>query len=168
MVLASSMETSFVYDSEDAELKLCGKENFVNDDNWMLTVEGTLGTSSGKRRSRVSFRKKIFPQPLTRVRFGAICDSARGEKGLLYNVGAKKSFELTEDGLMLLDLKADVDYQPRARTVTSSATCEMSYKIFNFTEDQDLKLKVGYGTGKEKVRNTLPLADYNHFLRWYP
>lgn len=52
-----------------------------------------------------------------------------------------------KDGLLLLELKGDVNYRPKTRQFSHYGCCEISYKVFNFTEDQDLKLKIGFGSG---------------------
>ena len=53
---------------------------------------------------QVQLRKKFFPEWLTRVDLGAVYETNADE--VKYVVGAKKSFELSDDGLLSLDVKA--------------------------------------------------------------
>lgn len=53
---------------------------------------------------QVQLRKKFFPEWLTRVDLGAVYETNADE--VKYVVGAKKSFELSDDGLLSLDIKA--------------------------------------------------------------
>lgn len=96
----------------------------------------------------------------------------------------RKRFELSEDGLCCLDFKAKYRYirskqfqvrpggapgpiRPVVRHKTrcvhrarvqseQEAKAQVSTKIFNFTEDQDLRLKFGYDVLNKVRRATLP------------
>jgi hypothetical protein len=61
-----------------------------------------------------------------------------------YGIAGKKSFELTDDGLTTLDVKGGVTMGSKARHAEVSGAVELTQKIFNFQEDQDLKLRLGY------------------------
>jgi hypothetical protein len=182
------METSLRFDSVHKRLHLFAKENFVSDDNVVLTLNGSLCTRTGSvlgkvhspllslapvkrgdataaygdpdthlshlhsldsecmvalaaarlvisvrvvrcsegwsqvekehpsdhltdriatrtcRCMQVQLRKKFFPEWLTRVDLGAVYETNADE--VKYVVGAKKSFELSDDGLLSLDVKA--------------------------------------------------------------
>ena len=41
---------------------------------------------------------------------------------------------------------------------------ELSYKVFNFTEDQDLKLKIGYNAFRQVNMETGPRVFFPFFL----
>eukprot|EP00899_Mesostigma_viride_P015925 jgi/Mesvir1/24333/Mv11014-RA.1 len=136
------METSLRFDSTEKKLGVFAKENFVSDDNVVLTISGALSTNDGRVVGRAALRKKFFPEVLTRVDVGAKYDTENEE--VVYAVAAKKSFELSEDGLLSLDLKAGYDFHAGQKKGALKGFVEISQKIFNFTEDQDLKLKLSY------------------------
>ena len=63
----------------------------------------------------------------------------------------KKSFDLTDDGLTTLDVKGGVSMGAKRGRPAWSARLELTQKIFNFQEDQDLKLRVGLDLGSRKL-----------------
>lgn len=142
------METSLKLKSDDRQMQLCAKENFVTEGNVALQVRARLNVNTGKPSGTIQLRKKFFPDVLTSVDVGFKMDLE--SRKVTYNLQAKKTVELSSDGLTCLDLKGGYQYhmvgtgtsqqgapEPRARV-------EVSQKIFNFTEDQDLKVKLGY------------------------
>ena len=95
-------------------------------------------------------RKKFFPDAfLSRVDMGL--SYATTADDVTYGVAGKKSFELTDDGLTTLDVKGGVSMGSKARGADLDARVELTQKIFNFQEDQDLKLRLGFDLGKKKV-----------------
>ena len=56
------METSLRYDSKTKKFQLYAKENFVSDDNVVLTVSGARATDDGSVNSRIALYKKYFPE----------------------------------------------------------------------------------------------------------
>jgi hypothetical protein len=87
-----------------------------------------------------------------------------------YGVAGKKSFELTDDGLMTLDVKAGVSMGSKARGANFTGNVELTQKIFNFQEDQDLKLRVGYDVVKQgfygQIRENNWTFNTNFKDRW--
>eukprot|EP00854_Cymbomonas_tetramitiformis_P014066 gene14066-16628_t len=144
------METSLRFDSTQRKLHLYAKENFVSDDNVVLTVAGALCTTDGSVKGRVQLRKKFFPQTLTRLDLGALYTTDADD--IRYCMKAKKSVELSDDGLLSLDFKGACSVSASRKPLRADFTgcAELSRKVFNFTEDQDLKLKIGYNA-KDKV-----------------
>jgi hypothetical protein len=65
------METSLRFDSGSRKLSLFAKENFVSDDNIVLTLAGYLTTDDGALHGRAALRKQFFPEPLARIDVGA-------------------------------------------------------------------------------------------------
>ena len=101
------METSLRFDSNGKSLRLFAKEKFSNDDNYVLTVSGSLDTKDGRVESRAYVRKKFFPEAvLSRVDMGL--SYATTADDVKYGIAGKKSFELTDDGLTTLDVKGGV------------------------------------------------------------
>ena len=144
------METSLRFDSNGKSLRLFAKEKFSNDDNYVLTVSGSLDTKDGRVESRAYVRKKFFPEAvLYRVDMGL--SYATTADDVKYGIAGKKSFELTDDGLTTLDVKGGVTMGSKARHAEVSGAVELTQKIFNFQEDQDLKLRLGYDLAKQKL-----------------
>ena len=96
--------------------------------------------------SRAYVRKKFFPEAfLSRVDMGL--SYATTQDDVQYGVAGKKSFELTDDGLTTLDIKGGMTMGSRARGAEFDGRVELTQKIFNFQEDQDLKLRLGFRHG---------------------
>jgi len=136
------MESSLRFDSAQRKLFLHAKEHFVSDDNVVLSVSGRLATDDGAFRGKAKLRRKFFPEINTRVDVGAKYESDIEQ--LSYGASARKTFELSSDGLLSLDLKAAYAYAPGRKNHVWKSKVELSQKIFNFTEDQDLRLQLGY------------------------
>mmetsp|Transcript_38648 Transcript_38648/g.74098 ORF Transcript_38648/g.74098 Transcript_38648/m.74098 type:complete len:171 (-) Transcript_38648:62-574(-) len=137
------METSLRFDSLNKKLNLFAKEKFVSDDNVVLTLSGSLCTRTGAVLGKVQLRKKFFPEWVTRLDIGALYETNADE--VKYVVGGKKSLELSDDGLMSLDIKGTYSFSASNKPLKGIAkgNIELTRKIFNFTEDQDLKVKIG-------------------------
>jgi len=140
------METSLKLKSDDRQMTLCAKENFVTEGNVALQVRARLNVGHGQAQRDAAAAQEVLPDVLTSVDVGFKMDLE--SRKVTYNLQAKKTVELSSDGLTCLDLKAGYQYhmvgtgtsqqgapEPRARV-------EVSQKIFNFTEDQDLKVKL--------------------------
>lgn len=113
-------------------------------------VSGSLDTKDGRVESRAYVRKKFFPDAfLSRVDMGL--SYATTADDVTYGINGKKSFELTDDGLTTLDVKGGVSMGSRSRGADVDARVELTQKIFNFQEDQDLKLRVGVDLSSRKV-----------------
>ena len=112
-------------------MRLFAKEKFSNDDNYVLTVSGSLDTKDGRVESRAYVRKKFFPEAvLSRVDMGL--SYATTADDVKYGIAGKKSFELTDDGLTTLDVKGGVTMGSKARHAEVSGAVELTQKIFNF------------------------------------
>ena len=97
--------------------------------------------------SRAYVRKKFFPEAfLSRVDMGL--SYATTQDDVQYGVAGKKSFELTDDWLTTLDIKGGMTMGSRARGAEFDGRVELTQKIFNFQEDQDLKLRLGFNVGE--------------------
>ena len=109
-----------------------------------------MDTKDGRVESRAYVRKKFFPDAfLSRVDMGL--SYATTADDVTYGIAGNKSFELTDDGLTTFDVKGGVSMGSKARGADVEAKIELTQKIFNFQEDQDLKLRVGFDVGKKKL-----------------
>lgn len=138
----NSMETSLRFDSEQKGLFIQAKENFVQGNSLLFQVRGLINTASGKVGGFLHLRKKFVPKNLTSVDLGAKVDFESLE--VTYSVRGKKTFELADSGLLSLDLKGGYFVNASSKEGSTKASVELSQKIFNFTDDQDLKIKAGW------------------------
>lgn len=136
------METSLRYDGDQRHLMLYAKEKFLLEKSLLLQVHGKLNTHTGSISGETQLKKRFAPGLLTSVEVGAKFDSKL--RDITYDVRGKKSLSLSDDGLLSLDVKGGYNFNPRFQAGTAKAAVELSYKLFDFTEDQDLRLKVGY------------------------
>ena len=98
--------------------------------------------------SRAYVRKKFFPDAfLSRVDMGL--SYATTQDDVTYGI-VGKSFELTDDGLTTLDVKGGVSMGAEPAAPDVDARVELTQKIFNFQEDQDLKLPSGWTCRRAK------------------
>lgn len=142
------METSLRYDGDDKHLMLYAKEKFLLEKSILLQIHGTLNTRTGSISGETQLKKKFSPDSLTSLDIGAKFDSF-DLRDIRYDVRGKKSVSISRDGLLSLDLKGGYNFNPRFQMGKTRAAVELSYKLFNFTEDQDLKLKVGFNVLEE-------------------
>mmetsp|Transcript_8356 Transcript_8356/g.18946 ORF Transcript_8356/g.18946 Transcript_8356/m.18946 type:complete len:168 (+) Transcript_8356:1205-1708(+) len=142
------MESALRFDSRGRALLLTAREQFVSDDNVILEVKGALNTKTGTSNLQATLMKKMFPEVLSRIDVGACFNSESDE--VTYSIYGKKQFELEEDGLTSLNLKGGYGLAYRSRRHMPTAKIELNRKIFNFTEDQDLKIKLGYDLMSKK------------------
>eukprot|EP00850_Spirogloea_muscicola_P010319 SM000060S19651 [mRNA] locus=s60:310061:311092:- [translate_table: standard] len=136
------METSLKLDSTTRRLGFLVKEKFVTDNNLALTCSGFLAADDGAARGDVQLVKNFFPGWLTRFDVGARYGTEFGE--LSYGVSGKKTFELNDEGLLSIDVKGKYQYGQRKREHALKGSVEISQKVFNITEGQDLKMTLGF------------------------
>ncbi|EFJ28011.1 hypothetical protein SELMODRAFT_94465, partial [Selaginella moellendorffii] len=105
---------------------------------------------AGSIESTLSLSKFVL-QLLTSLDVGARYDT--DHKEFTYDVRGKKTLPLTDNGLLSVDLKGGFNFNPRLKLGKARGAIELSYKVFNFTEDQDLKLKIGYDPFKQARTN---------------
>ena len=113
-------------------------------------VSGSLDTRDGRVESRAYVRKKFFPEAfLSRVDMGL--SYATTQDDVKYGIATKKSFELTDDGLTTLDVKGGVTMGSKDARASFDGCVELTQKIFNFQEDQDLKLRIGWDARRRRL-----------------
>eukprot|EP00894_Picocystis_sp_ML_P000529 jgi/Pico_ML_1/51046/g2148.t1 len=122
---------------------------FASDDHIALHVAADLDTREGIVAARAKLRKRYFPQHQFHVDVGA--EYATDADEIRYGMKARKKWEISEDGLLSLDLKSKVQFSHMKKKGDAWAKLELSQKIFNFTEDQDLKVKVGLDLVRRNV-----------------
>ena len=124
------------------------RETFVSDDALALSFRGNIDTEVGGADAEVLLRKRLFSKFLTRVDVGAWYRT-RGDE-VRYYLGAKKKVGLNSDGLTAFEARASASVCPGTHQSEWAGRLQLTQKVFNFTEDQDLKLKAGYDLRERK------------------
>ena len=118
--------------------------DFPSHSTFPTQVSGSLDTRDGRVESRAYVRKKFFPDSvLTRVDMGL--SYATTQDDVRYGLNGRRTFDITDDGLLTLDVKGGCMVGSKGAKRPDVVGCvELTQKIFNFQEDQDLKLRLGY------------------------
>ena len=160
------METCLRYNSTDKSLHLHAKENFVSEGKILLQLHGRIDTTTGRPGGRIQLRKKFVPDFLTALDVGARLELESRE--MSYSVQGKKAVELSDNGLLSVELKAGYVYNSNLRTGTPKGNLELSQKVFNFTDDQDLKIKLGVDLVKRRPYAQLRENNWTLNAEWRP
>eukprot|EP00250_Pteridium_aquilinum_P003678 c13987_g1_i1 orf=581-1087(-) len=142
------METSLRYNKEHKQLCLHAKESFLIDSAFYLKAHGRLNTHTGAAAGVAQLRRRFFPQLLTNLDVGAKYDTE--VKEFSYDIQAKKTLPITESGLLSVDIKGGYNFNPGLKIGKPRGVVELNYKIFNFTEEQDVRLRLGYNPFQRK------------------
>ncbi|CAD5190184.1 unnamed protein product [Musa acuminata subsp. malaccensis] len=66
------------------------------------------------------------------------------EEKLSYSVRGKKSFPITANGLVGINLKGKCYFDKEFKERKPRGAVELAWSIFNFQKDQDVRIKIGY------------------------
>jgi len=144
------METSLRYDSNRRSLSLFAKERFTNAGDLVLTVSGELDTREGRMRGKAHVRKRLFapakssPLMPDRADVGLTYDTTRDD--VRYGARVRKTLDVSaaRDGMTTIKAKAGVSYGAKDHRALIDGSIELEHKVFNFQEDQDLRVRLGY------------------------
>jgi len=144
------METSLRYDANRRTLSLFAKERFTNAQDVVLTVSGELDTRDGRLRGKAHVRKRLYASakssPLVpdRADVGLTYDSTRDD--VTYGARVRKTVDVSasRDGMTTIEAKAGVSYGAKDHRAATEGSIELQHKVFNFQEDQDVRVRVGY------------------------
>ncbi|AES74111.1 Outer envelope pore protein 21 [Medicago truncatula] len=146
------METSLRYGGDSKALKIHAKQKIRIDTNTFFQVRGELDTKNGQPNSLRALVRHFYPDLSATLGVGVQYDKlnnvgekryARNDK-LRYTVLAKKTFLVTEDGLVNFKIKGACDVDQDFKERKSRGGAEFSWNIFNFQKDQDVRLRIGY------------------------
>uniref|UniRef100_A0A061QPX8 Uncharacterized protein n=1 Tax=Tetraselmis sp. GSL018 TaxID=582737 RepID=A0A061QPX8_9CHLO len=160
------METSLVLGSQQRPMGLRFQERLHNKDSDVsLLVDGVLGSSTGKLQVRgVAFKGfdlsgvDNFKNLVDRVEVGVSYASDRDD--FFGTLRAKKKFAFGKgSGAGTVKLVAQADMN-KDRKVEKYGRAEVCSKVFNFTNKQDLKLKVGFGHKRIGVSSNFLQGPY--------
>ncbi|CEF98552.1 unnamed product [Ostreococcus tauri] len=150
------METSLRYDSNRRALCLFAKERFTNNEDVVLTVSGSLDTRDGRIDGRAHVRKRFFAPARTtplapdRADIGLTYETRRDD--VRYGARVRKLLDVTPSGsgMTTLGIRGGVSYGIKRQAAEIEGTIELTHKVFNFQEDQDLRLRLGYDVATRK------------------
>jgi len=145
------METSLEIGSDIKPVHLRFRERLHSEaNNITLTVDGMLDTSSAKLQARgTAFKHFVMPGSggldnlLDRVDIGV--SYATDTDDIYASIRAKKAYNFGNgnmSGTLSAIGEADANMD---RKVFGRGRVEMASKVFSFNNNQDVKLKVGYG-----------------------
>ncbi|CAN0927330.1 Outer envelope pore protein 21B, chloroplastic [Linum grandiflorum] len=144
------MDTSLRYSGESKALRLHAKQKLSIVPNTHLQFHGELDTKAGPGRQLDSklgnpsylsgFIRHFLPDLGASMGVGVQYD--KYEK-LRYTFRGKKSFPVTSDGLVAFNVKGRYHLDKNFKEPPTAAA-ELSWSIFNFQKDQDVRIKFGY------------------------
>ncbi|KAJ7958004.1 Outer envelope pore protein like [Quillaja saponaria] len=137
------METSlrFGFGGGSKALRLHAKEKFPIDSNTHLQVHGELDTRIAAPSYFSAMIRHFYPDFSATLGVGLQYDQ---HQKLRYGVRGKKSFPVTNDGLLSFNVKGRCDADKDFIEKKFKGATEFSWSIFNFQKEQDIRLKVGY------------------------
>ncbi|KAI9073398.1 hypothetical protein K1719_044631 [Acacia pycnantha] len=135
------METSLRCGVDSKALRIHAKQTFPIDSNTHLQVHGELDTKFGRPCYFSAWIRHLYPELSATLGVGLLYD--KYDK-LWYSVRGKKTFPVTNDGLLSFNIKGRSDVDKEFKGRKSRGAAEFSWSIFNFQKDQDVRLRVGY------------------------
>ncbi|KAJ4825263.1 Outer envelope pore protein 21B, chloroplastic [Turnera subulata] len=135
------METSLRYASNSKALRIHAKEKLPIDSKTHLQLHGELDTKLAAPSYLCAMIRHYYPD--LSVSLGVGVHYSKQEK-LRYSVRGKKAFPVTDDRLLSFNVKGRCDVDSEFKQRKSKGAAELSWSIFNFKRDQDVRFKVGY------------------------
>ncbi|QCE16783.1 hypothetical protein DEO72_LG11g3802 [Vigna unguiculata] len=131
------METSLRYGEDSKALRIHAKEKLAIFPNTYLQVHGELDTKFGQPSSSGAFIRYFNPNLSSTLGFGLRYD--KREK-LRYTVNAKKTYTV---GVLNFKVKGASEVEREFKEGKSRIAAEVLLNLFNFKQDQDIRLKIG-------------------------
>lgn len=115
-----------------------------------------MDTKDGRMDGKAHVRKRFFApancSPLVpdRADIGLTYETRRDD--VRYGARVRKTLDVSpsRDGMSTLEFKGEVSYGAKVHRPEVQGTVELTHKVFNFQEDQDLRLRLGYDLVKKK------------------
>ena len=113
-------------------------------------VSGNLDTRDGRMEGKAHVRKRLFapsrstPLLPDRADVGLTYETVRDDVRCGARVRKTVDVSPSGNGTSTLELKAGVSYGMKHQKPEVEGKLELTQKVFNFQEDQDLRLRVGY------------------------
>ncbi|GAU30151.1 hypothetical protein TSUD_311020 [Trifolium subterraneum] len=106
-------------------------------------METSLRYGGDSKALKIHAKQKLQIDTNTFFQDGVGVRYAKNDK-LRYTVRAKKTFLVSNDGLINFKVKGTCDVDQDFKERKSRGGAEFSWNIFNFQKDQDIRLRVGY------------------------
>ncbi|CAA2955535.1 Hypothetical predicted protein [Olea europaea subsp. europaea] len=137
------MESSLRYGGDSKSLRIHAKEMYpiATDSNTLLQLHGELDTRLGAPTYLSAMIRHFYPDVSASIGTGV--QYTRHDK-LRYSVRGKKTFPVTNNGLINFNIKGRFIIDKEFKKRESQGAAELNWIIFNFKKDQDLRFKVGY------------------------
>eukprot|EP00873_Tetraselmis_striata_P002000 jgi/Tetstr1/422264/TSEL_013109.t1 len=157
------MQTSMVFGNQ-RKLGLLFRERFTSEENVSLTVDGIVNTDNCTLQGRGTVFKRFevgsgpMSHVLDMVDIGGAYSTDSDE--FLATARARKAWTFGKGNRTgSLKLGGEAEINP-AQKVDARGRVEVSTKLMNFTDQQDLKLKLGYGHKRIGVSNQFIKGPY--------
>ncbi|KAL1814987.1 hypothetical protein DCAR_0519201 [Daucus carota subsp. sativus] len=135
------METSLRYGGDSKILRIRAKEKIPFDSETHLELHGELDTKIGAPSFLSGTIRHFYPDLLASLGLGVQYDK---RQKLRYVVRGKKEFPVTADGMIKFHVKGRCDIGKDFIQRNTKGHAELTWDIFNFRKDQDVRLKIGY------------------------
>ncbi|KAF8405581.1 hypothetical protein HHK36_010488 [Tetracentron sinense] len=134
------METSLRCGRDSKSLRLHAKEKFPILSKTHLQVHAELDTGNGAPSYFSAVIRRFYPDLSSSLGVGLQYDKQK----LMYSARGKKAFPITMNGLLSFNIKGRYNVDKEFRERKSGGAAELTWSIFNFQRDQDVRFKVGY------------------------
>ncbi|CAL9071286.1 unnamed protein product [Musa textilis] len=135
------MESSLRYDGDSQSLRIHAKEKIPLASKTLLQAHGELDTGTGTPSFLALFVRHFYPELSASMGIGVQLNK---EEKLSYSVRGKKSFPITANGLVGINLKGKCYFDKEFKERKPGGAVELAWSIFNFQKDQDVRIKIGY------------------------
>ncbi|XP_072994286.1 outer envelope pore protein 21B, chloroplastic-like [Typha latifolia] len=135
------METSLRLAGDSKNLRIHAKEKLPLNSQTLLQAHGEIDTSSGAPSYLALIIRRFYPELSANIGVGVQLD---GGNDFVYNVRGKKAFLITQTGRVGINIKGRCIGDKEFKLAKKSGAVELAWSIFNFQNDQDVRLKVGY------------------------
>ncbi|KAH9305301.1 hypothetical protein KI387_009705, partial [Taxus chinensis] len=105
-------------------------------------IHGRLNTHTGAASGIAQFKRRFYPEILSSLDVGVKYESEIRE--FTCDLQGKKTLPIASNGLLSVDTKAGYNFNPGSQKGKQRGVVELTYKMFNFTQDQDVRLKIGF------------------------
>ncbi|XP_043711991.1 outer envelope pore protein 21, chloroplastic-like [Telopea speciosissima] len=135
------METSLRYGGDSKALRIHAKENFPIFTNKHFQVHAALDTGSGDLGYFSGIIRNFYPKLSTTLGVGLLYDK---HDKFRYTVRGKTNIPVTTNGPLSFIIQGRYDGDNDFKEKKPRGAAELSWSIFNFQKDQDVRFKVGY------------------------
>ncbi|KAL6509880.1 hypothetical protein OROGR_022368 [Orobanche gracilis] len=138
------METSLRYGGNYESLRIHAKEKIPVTANTLCQFNGELDTKIGAPTYLNAMIRYFYPDLSASFSVGADYTRQSYKSKIHFNIGGKKVFPVTSDGLLSFYVKGRCKIDEDFKEIKHFGAAEFVWNVFNVKKDQDLRLKIGY------------------------